>query len=85
MRFRRKNFYFSTWYRLLLHEKDDYTTTVSNIDARPSLEFYIEGNDIAKIEISCESESPLYYRYPLTYTYLSKLNSVANHCIMLHD
>lgn len=31
-------------------------TSVSKVDARPGLEFYIEGEDIAKIEITTENE-----------------------------
>lgn len=31
-------------------------TSVSYVDPRPGLEFYIEGKDIAKIEISCKKE-----------------------------
>ncbi len=38
------------------HNAKDGSTSVSNINARPGLEFYIEGKDIAKIEVSCENE-----------------------------
>ena len=37
-------------------EREKFTTTVSNVNSRPDLEFYIEGKDIAKIELSCENE-----------------------------
>lgn len=36
--------------------RENFGTSVSNVDSRPGLEFYIEGADIAKIEISCETE-----------------------------
>ncbi|MFF2885854.1 hypothetical protein [Paenibacillus sp. NPDC057967] len=35
---------------------DQFSTTVSNVDSRPGLEFYIEGDNIAKIEISSVNE-----------------------------
>ncbi|REK75042.1 hypothetical protein [Paenibacillus paeoniae] len=38
------------------NSRDQFSTTVSNVDSRPGLEFYIEGDNIAKIEISAENE-----------------------------
>gem|GEM_PF-5264744 len=35
---------------------DEYGTSVSYVDPRPGLEFYIEGNDIAAIHITTENE-----------------------------
>jgi len=35
---------------------DQFSTTVSNVDSRPGLEFYVEGDNIAQIEISSENE-----------------------------
>lgn len=43
---------------------EDYSTYVSNVNSRPDLEFYIEGEDIAQIEISCETE----YLYAVDWT-----------------
>jgi len=37
-------------------EREEFTTTVSTVNPRPGLEFYIEGKDIARIELSCENE-----------------------------
>jgi len=37
-------------------EREEFTTSVSNVNPRPELEFYIEGKNIAKIELSCENE-----------------------------
>lgn len=45
-------------------EREKFTTTVSNVNSRPDLEFYIEGKDIAKIELSCENE----YLYVVDWT-----------------
>ena len=45
-------------------EREKFTTTVSNVNSRPGLEFYIEGKDIAKIELSCENE----YLYVVDWT-----------------
>lgn len=36
--------------------QDQYSTTVSNVDSRPGLEFYIEGDNIAQIEITSKNE-----------------------------
>ncbi|NLM09317.1 MAG: M56 family metallopeptidase [Clostridiaceae bacterium] len=44
--------------------RENFGTSVSNIDSRPHLEFYIEGKDIAKIDISCENE----YLYAVDWT-----------------
>jgi len=35
---------------------DEYSTLVSYVDSRPTLEFYIEGENIAKIEMKTENE-----------------------------
>ena len=35
---------------------EDFGQSVSNADTRPDLSFYIDGVDIAKVEISCETE-----------------------------
>ncbi|GGG65397.1 hypothetical protein [Paenibacillus radicis (ex Gao et al. 2016)] len=35
---------------------NENATTISNIDSRPGLEFYIDGKDIAKIEVSTKNE-----------------------------
>ena len=43
---------------------EDYSTEVSNVDSRPELEFYIEGKDIAQIELKCENE----YLYAVDWT-----------------
>ncbi|MGG4033496.1 hypothetical protein ABEV74_07270 [Paenibacillus cisolokensis] len=43
---------------------DDYGTFVSNVDARPGLEFYIDGDNITKIEISTKNE----YIYAVDWT-----------------
>jgi len=43
---------------------EDYGTSVSNVDARPGLEFYIDGDDIAKIEIESDNE----YLYAVDWT-----------------
>jgi len=39
-------------------------TSVCNVDSRPGLEFYIEGEDIAQIEVTCENE----YLYAVDWT-----------------
>lgn len=43
---------------------EDFGTTANFVDARPGLEFYIEGEDIAKIEVTCETE----YVYAVDWT-----------------
>lgn len=45
-------------------EREEFTATVSNVTPRPGLEFYIEGKDIAKIELFCENE----YLYVVDWT-----------------
>ncbi len=35
---------------------EDYGTSVVNVTARPALEFFIDGDNIAKIELSCNTE-----------------------------
>jgi hypothetical protein len=35
---------------------ENYGTSVSNVDSRPELEFYVEGKDIAQLEITCDTE-----------------------------
>ncbi len=45
-------------------ERKNYTSKVSNVNSRPSLEFYIEGKDIAEIELTCENE----YLYVVDWT-----------------
>jgi hypothetical protein len=37
-------------------DREEFTATVSNVNPRPCLEFYIEGKDIAEIELSCVNE-----------------------------
>lgn len=44
--------------------REDFGTSVCYVDARPQLEFYIEGEDIAQIEITCENE----YLYAVDWT-----------------
>ncbi|WP_214626094.1 hypothetical protein [Paenibacillus agaridevorans] len=53
-------------FRLADNEKrpGEYGTIVSNVDSRPGLEFYIEGENIAKIEISTQNE----YIYAVDWT-----------------
>lgn len=36
--------------------RENYGTSVCYVDPRPELEFYIEGEDIAQIEVSCQNE-----------------------------
>lgn len=48
-------------YRLL---PENFGTTACNVESRPELEFYIEGEDIAKIEVTCETE----YVYAVDWT-----------------
>ncbi|MDF2921537.1 MAG: hypothetical protein K0R57_451 [Paenibacillaceae bacterium] len=45
-------------FRLADNQKrsEDYGISVSNVDPRPGLEFFIEGQDIAKIEITTKNE-----------------------------
>jgi len=43
---------------------ENYGTSVCYLDARPELEFYIEGEDIAQIEVSCQNE----YVYAVDWT-----------------
>jgi bla regulator protein BlaR1 len=43
---------------------ENYGTSVSNVDSRPGLEFYIEGEDIAQIEVTCKNE----YLYAVDWT-----------------
>jgi len=45
---------------------ENYCTSISYVDARPELEFYIEGEDIAQIEVTCENE--YIYAYDCTKT-----------------
>lgn len=45
-------------------KRETFSTTVRNVNARPGLEFYIDGKDIAKIELSCENE----YLYVVDWT-----------------
>ena len=52
-------------------EREKFTTTVSNVNSRPDLEFYIEGKDIAKIELSCENE----YLYVVDWTKTQQENT----------
>jgi len=44
--------------------RENYGTSVCYVDARPQLEFYIEGEDIAQIEVSCQNE----YVYAVDWT-----------------
>ena len=44
--------------------RENYGTSVSYVDARPQLEFFIEGEDIAQIEVSCQNE----YLYAVDWT-----------------
>lgn len=55
-----------TVFKLADHRKrpDDFGTSVSNVDSRPGLEFYIDGKDIAKIEITTQNE----YIYAVDWT-----------------
>ncbi|WP_052350685.1 hypothetical protein [Paenibacillus gorillae] len=46
------------------NKSDENATTVSYVDARPGLEFYIDGKDIAKIELSTKNE----YLYAVDWT-----------------
>lgn len=48
-------------YRLL---PEDFGTMACNVESRPELEFYITGEDIAKIEVMCETE----YLYAVDWT-----------------
>lgn len=43
---------------------DASSTNVSYVDSRPSFEFYIEGEDIARIDVSCKTE----YLYAVDWT-----------------
>lgn len=43
---------------------ENYGTSVCYVDARPQLEFFIEGEDIAQIEVSCQNE----YVYAVDWT-----------------
>lgn len=43
---------------------ENYGTFVRNVDARPELEFYIDGEEIAQIEITCNNE----YLYAVDWT-----------------
>lgn len=43
---------------------ENFGTSVSNVDSRPGLEFYIEGEDIAQIEVTCKNE----YLYAVDWT-----------------
>jgi len=45
-------------------DSEDYGMSVSYVDARPGLEFYIDGKDIAKIEVTTENE----YIYAVDWT-----------------
>jgi len=43
---------------------ENYSTSVSYVDSRPELEFYIEGKSIAQIELTCQNE----YIYAVDWT-----------------
>lgn len=53
-------------FKLMDNEKsiEDFGTSVNNVDSRPGLEFYIDSENIAKIEISTENE----YIYAVDWT-----------------
>ncbi|HEY8350885.1 MAG TPA: M56 family metallopeptidase [Clostridiales bacterium] len=54
--------------RLADHNKtpENYDTSACYVDARPELEFYIDGRDIAQIEVTCRNE--YLYAVDLTHT-----------------
>lgn len=47
-----------------INSPENYGTSVSNVDSRPGLEFYIGGEDIAQIEVTCNNE----YLYAVDWT-----------------
>ena len=50
---------------------ESYDTSACYVDARPELEFYIDGEDIAQIEVTCGNE----YLYAIDWTGHSTKNT----------
>lgn len=60
---------------------ENYGTTADFVDARPGLEFYIDGEDIAKIEVMCETE----YVYAVDWTETQHEKYWNTECFQTYD